>query len=49
LIPFHPQELKQMVLGSRTPQGDRESIVELDTTTPAGEPVKRTLTWRRVA
>jgi hypothetical protein len=28
LIPFHPQELKQIVFGSRTPQGDRESIVQ---------------------
>lgn len=24
-------------------------VIELDTTTPAGEPAKRTLTWRRVA
>ena len=31
-----------------TVEGDTLTI-ELDTATPAGEPVKRTLTWRRVA
>ena len=31
-----------------TVEGDTLTI-ELDTTTPDGEPVKRTLTWRRVA